>query len=598
MKKWGLQSSFKGTTLLAMAGAMALVIGTAACGGGGGSSDGGGSKLGVVKPTDGYIAGATMTCNTSTSTLTGNNFLSTNNSNLTEADGSFTYDTSKYSCVTVTATAGTGSTDLLTGANPKMVLKSPAPSAGGSVYPSPLTTMLQSVPAADLSTVMNNLFGSSTLSLADVASVNPYGTAPSDATKAAQQVAITKTNLIIAQVYNAAIKLTESSGGVTISDTNAAALMDAVSTSVLATAKSKNLVSNADKATMNTVLTAVISNIPTASLAVDKTKMTQYVDVAAQELATNHTSSLAIIEANKSDLSKVGDTGNASFSNVLKTQLYTAAVANAVSTVKAVIDAVFATDTVKAAAAIAALAGQDLTTATAIQTALNKTTTLCDATCQSALVNITAVKGFGCANNTVGVGISSPQSVTYGTSGALISAVTGVGKNDVTISCNLRGFTSDDGKTAKTNTYTTSLNLYMKDASGNRMINATLAPVTVSVTGSTTASSTPSAATITVPTTAKLVFNGRDSNNTAVNGSLSNLGEDLVTMSNGALKVNTNSFLTSIQTKVGSSSPLNVLTTAGTFKFELGFGGIHVGYINGTTLSNLVPSISGTVTTF
>ncbi|MBF0212590.1 MAG: hypothetical protein HQM00_03380 [Magnetococcales bacterium] len=81
MRQWALQSkNFKGSSLLAMAGAVALVVGTAACGGGGSSSsvDEGTTLSGLAS--DGLLSGATVNvysrdsatvCTSTTTTTTG-----------------------------------------------------------------------------------------------------------------------------------------------------------------------------------------------------------------------------------------------------------------------------------------------------------------------------------------------------------------------------------------------------------------------------------------------------------------------------------------------------------------------------------------------
>ncbi|MBF0613853.1 MAG: hypothetical protein G8237_06755 [Magnetococcales bacterium] len=79
MRQWGVQTrKFQGSTLLAMAGAMALVVGTMACGGGGSSSSGPSSSTSISGlSTDGAVKGGTVkvfsgdaatTCMTDTTT--------------------------------------------------------------------------------------------------------------------------------------------------------------------------------------------------------------------------------------------------------------------------------------------------------------------------------------------------------------------------------------------------------------------------------------------------------------------------------------------------------------------------------------------------
>ena len=150
-------------------------------------------------------------------------------------------------------------------------------------------------------------------------------------------------------------------------------------------------------------------------------------------------------------------------------------------------------------------------------------------------------------------------------------------------------------------TASSSLDFYVKDTAGSRMLKGQISPVTIVTDGSGTV-------TFNVPASATLTWSGVTAAGTALKGTATNavLDQVFTTTAAGVTTFDLNALLTKLQNKVGNAD-LNVLSIAGTFDYAVGIG-VNFGLANtgNASIANLFPTtnanvtgraISGTITT-
>lgn len=568
----------KNVKLLSLAGALVLGVGVMACGGGGGGDDNNSST--GTDPTvavDGFIKNAVATCvkaDASEEDLSGT----------TDENGQILYDQAAKECVTIKFSPKTDGTTIdmqFLGSDGKegggddepfnMTLIGSPPVAGSGVagYASPLSTALNGMSDGDRATFL----GSLGISASDV-NANPYASgSATDTTKK-----LLAANTFIAMVFKSVVDLANSAGGgSTLSSSNYQSIMASVTDAVKGQdigALLDDLASGTSVTeTLTTVLNTTISGL-TAVLA-NTSSMTTYVSATAGTLSTSASAVVTAI-SESSDLSE----------STLFTTIGTAASASETTVAKVV--TYYTTGE-----------GKDKT-ATEIETELAALANSGDIDEFIKDVNddvtpTIVTKGFACADNMVSIGGVDAE---YGGDGA-VGDVTGVDGNDLSISCELKGYTNSTGTAVNsgTATYTASVSLYVKDVSltdSKRMAKATIYPVTITVTGD-DASSTPTASSVSISTSATMTLSGTDSTGGTLTATTSygNVTSNSISMANGVLTVDVNSFLDRIQEKTGLEVSID---SGSTVDYEVGITGFTLGTINSTDNGLDALVLSGTST--
>nr|CAX83897.1 uncharacterized protein [uncultured bacterium] len=312
MNKQGVQSmNFKGSTLLAMAGALALVVGTAACGGGGGGSSSSTSGTISVSPIDGKLLGATVICNNM------NGGSSSTSVQTSATTGTATFPSSVTSCASLKVTGGT---DASTNQPFTGTLKTPAVSSASSsqsIYPTPLSTLVTAAmaggqTAAQAETEIKTLLGLPTT--ANLMTSNPYTSKDATTFKAMN---------VVAQLMKENTAVVTSSAGAS------ASANDAVKQGVFelsANALYKSLSTNTDtKQKFQEVISSATADTTKVSTVMGEMAK-QTVTILAS--STNDSSSAAVVQAIKTADAGVNNTfvvGNATATTTLQNNLDTVA---------------------------------------------------------------------------------------------------------------------------------------------------------------------------------------------------------------------------------------------------------------------------------
>ncbi|MEO5377623.1 MAG: hypothetical protein H7832_07580 [Magnetococcus sp. DMHC-6] len=622
----------KNVKLLSLAGTLVLGVGVMACGGGGGSNEDTTPAVTEVEGSavDGPIANAVVSCLKSDGTED-SAFKALNLR--TGLDGKYKYNVNQYpNCVTMVLSPATDgrSYDVMTGQDMNMVLKSFPPEDGKPAFASPLSTILAETPASERSALLSSLgfdvTGGVDAAVAAVMKQDPYEVKGSDAEKAlATKVA--QLNSVVSQVYSSVVKLAESStttSSTTLSTTAFTGIMQSVATTVKENAtiiKDISTSATASSTQTNTLLSAAITNLPTSvTSVVNKDSMTVYKEVAASELATTTQTVQASVNSAITTGKFTGSAKIVDSATELKDTSSKAAKSDSVGEVKKVVDAIVATSTTPLTAAqhldlAAALsstvaadstamtaliegssAGTGVTSSTALATINTAVTTAVSTNCNTCsavnLEEVFAIKGLACSGNSITLGTSGSNTVSYSDSGSVANTPT-ASKSDVVFSCMVEGYNNGTGKAVVTQTYTTGLSVYMKDKSGKREITTSLSPVSIVVTaGADPASVSPSNVTVSFPA-AKVAYSGKDSDGKSVSGSIASpTGLNNVIFSSGTeLKIDLNKYLELVENNEPSNSSLKVVNTSGTYTFELGFTGqIDLGFSSNGKLTKLIPA--------
>ncbi|MEO5330952.1 MAG: hypothetical protein H7839_02945 [Magnetococcus sp. YQC-5] len=610
----------QGSPLLAMTSAVALVFGTVACGGGSSShkatsapstdtlavannnstSSNPPSVPGQLNGSvvDGWIAGAFIQC------ITGNKKVNIvnikNNQSITSAEGQFAYDAALQCDQIEASSSNTGSTlDTLTGQDPQMTLLGPAPTEAFPSHISPLTTIIALTPANQQSELMQILFGDRSKKLTDVSRIHPFGkTDGADQVMVAQ---VAKLNTVVSQTYLALVRMYTSITAKKLDTEQATAFMGSLAAAMVTHGAS--LLENAVSATSMTNIMNLATNAlsPTVTTPDVKKQMLALVPIAIKTVTQTNADLLTILENTiqaKKDLALLLDPLHGDYKPDFKNRIHAAVTDASISNAQKIVQTSGVIDPVAAMNALAQLSpskpsdsGSPPSTPSDINTALG---TLCDTTCQNQVNKILTIKGLACANNQITIGTLRSQTVSYESNGQLRNTVTNVDNKDLVISCALRGYTNADGTGTleEKKIYESKLFLYFFDVTHGRMINATLLPVQVTLTGNSPPNVIPSAVDISIPAGAILSFTAK-TNSLILNALLSNVAQDanLVVSSNqGSLQVDANKLIDLIRNKYGANNIPYLIEPASTYQFELGLGDIDLGFVGTSSLNNLLPS--------
>ncbi|MEO5377094.1 MAG: DUF1566 domain-containing protein [Magnetococcus sp. DMHC-6] len=628
----------KNIKLLSLSAVLVLGVGIMACGGGGGSSDHveGGIVHGFA--VDGYIVNADVDCIKADGTVDAE-FRAAGIQ--TDSNGEYTYDSREYECEKIAVSSNIlGTTyDKSTGLDPQINLVSSAPTVGKNTYATPLSTMLSFETPAQQANLLGSLgFGSEFRSLSDVSLVNPYDSNV--------DINFLRLNLLLMEVKRHIAYLVEMSNNTNFAQNGSMhpkkilastvhplpfSFIDNLLNSFFSFSSSYayayfELSDNYNKNNFNFSLTdsdnldfwkpnnnneeAVDSLIDNSlfKLNVNYTASFETTKKLSKSLLNNYSDQLSNIiltsgtQNNPKDF--VSDSGFLkksqintldTFNNIFKkgADLFSseqiAAITTQIVSNNDLLISIenFSNNGVPLNSDLLALVNNILK---------SNWMDACDMVLKEGKScggypydDIFKVDALACKDNKVSVGSTQPVSKSYNSSGDVVDLFLPYSSDDVIISCDIEDYYNDVGTQARN--YDTVLSLYVKDTLGSRQITATLSPVTLSVTASSTV--TPADLSITIPSNAVFKFNGVDVTGTAVSGTLKGSSglNHLITAKNGVLSVNANEFLKIINDKVGIGHQMNILETTGTtFKFEIGISGVNVGHVADGKVTGWIPT--------
>lgn len=239
--------NFKGSTLLAMAGALALVVGTAACGGGGSSSSTP-SNSGVA--VDGYLARCTVKAANGQTAVTDDDgkftFTPAVTGKITLVGGGTCRDRGYGNAAYTSATAFTGT------------LTAPAPTSGSGVI-SPLSTLVQN--KIDAAVALGQTL---TVEAANTAVVNDFATAgitvPTGVNLATFDPLAVSKAAPTDTAKTALLNISQTIGALANKQV-AIATVSALNTAVVAAGTTLNAISTAAPATITTTISNTVDTI-------------------------------------------------------------------------------------------------------------------------------------------------------------------------------------------------------------------------------------------------------------------------------------------------------------------------------------------------